>query len=507
MLIAKNTFIQMSKLTNVKGRINYISRPVRQENLYAVYETTERKFWKELAKCNQEEFEKSGTEGQCIEARELIIALPKGMVYFDTKHLLSRLTSKMKEVYKVECISALHHNKRKTNYHIHLIFSERKKLKKPIEKIATRNMFYNEQGKHVRTKKEILDGDGNVRKRCKIIPKGEVYERSIFTKKEEWFKSKDFLNEIKILYINEINTMALDEGDILKVFNRDSPYLATKKIGKNNPHADEIKEDNKMRQEWNQTVDQAYLAELAEAKIMSIKKSDITDKVKASISKAGHIVGAFRNTVQLAICVLERVIGEKWKEKEEVVSPRSIARVSEPRVEEIEKTKLVKVETVVPVVPLREEKPVVQAPQKPYLVELLPLLEGIRNELIMIDRSVKDLMQQRNVLETRLANLKGIFSGKERKEVVASIESVTKQIQHFRDEISNTIISNRYKNMKDFLDEYNSAVSANEGYRDEVEDYLENRYRKSKNEYKEQGKQSVLKQLDRRDNPYSRGGR
>lgn len=43
--------------------------------------------------------------------------------------------------------------KRKTNYHIHLIFSERELFPEPIEKIATRNMFYNEHGKHVRTKK------------------------------------------------------------------------------------------------------------------------------------------------------------------------------------------------------------------------------------------------------------------------------------------------------------------------------------------------------------------
>jgi hypothetical protein len=31
-------------------------------------------------------------------------------------------------VYGPECISALHHNKRKTNYHIHLIFAERELL-------------------------------------------------------------------------------------------------------------------------------------------------------------------------------------------------------------------------------------------------------------------------------------------------------------------------------------------------------------------------------------------
>ena len=70
-------------------------------------------------------------------------------------------------------VSALHHNKRKTNYHIYLIFSERELLPEPIEKIATRNMFYNEQKKHVLTKKEILDDSGNVRKGCKIIKKAK----------------------------------------------------------------------------------------------------------------------------------------------------------------------------------------------------------------------------------------------------------------------------------------------------------------------------------------------
>ena len=80
MPIGRNSFIQMTKLSNVKGRITYISSHAKQENLYAVYETTERKFWRELAKCNQDEFVKSGTEGKCIEARELIIALPESFL-------------------------------------------------------------------------------------------------------------------------------------------------------------------------------------------------------------------------------------------------------------------------------------------------------------------------------------------------------------------------------------------------------------------------------------------
>ena len=190
MPIVRNSFMQISKLPNVKGRISYISSKARQENLYAVYETTDRKFWKELAKCNQEEFRESGTKGNCIEARELIIALPESFVDYEPDKLLKLFTEHFKQNYGVECISALHHNKRKTNYHIHLIFSERKLLDEPVKKIATRNMFYDENGKHVRTKKEILDEAGLLRKGCKIIHKGEVYERNLFTIKDSRFKAE-----------------------------------------------------------------------------------------------------------------------------------------------------------------------------------------------------------------------------------------------------------------------------------------------------------------------------
>ena len=157
----RNSFVQMSKLHNVRGRIYYISSDKKQENLYAVYETTDRKFWTELAKCNQAEFKKSGTEGKCIEAREFIIALPESFVDYPPDGLLKYMTDKFKSRYGVDCIAALHHNKRKTNYHIHLIFAERNYLDEPIEKIATRNMFYDEKGNHVRTKKEIRRPDGS----------------------------------------------------------------------------------------------------------------------------------------------------------------------------------------------------------------------------------------------------------------------------------------------------------------------------------------------------------
>ena len=147
--MARHSFIQMSKLPNVKGRISYITSHARQENLYATYRTADNEFWSNLARESQQEFKRSGTEGKCIEARELIIALPEIYTRYEPQEVLEDFTEEFRRRYGVECVSALHHNKRKTNYHIHLIFSERKLLPEPDIKIATRSVFYDETGKRV----------------------------------------------------------------------------------------------------------------------------------------------------------------------------------------------------------------------------------------------------------------------------------------------------------------------------------------------------------------------
>lgn len=262
-LATRHSFIQITKLSNVRGRITYISSHAKQEHLYAVYETTDRNYWTELARCSQQEFKKSGVDGKCIEARELIIALPESLYEQGMPDmLLKSFTDKFKEKYGVECVAALHHNKHMTNFHIHLIFSERQLLSEPVIKIATRNMFYDEHGNHVRTKKEILDEVGNIRKRCKVIKKGEVYEKKLFTSKNTRFKQEDFLDKVKLFYTRMINRWVTDEKDRLTVFDRNGPYLATKKIGKNNSKAEQIEKDNRLRMDWNREVDRAIISEV-----------------------------------------------------------------------------------------------------------------------------------------------------------------------------------------------------------------------------------------------------
>lgn len=268
--MARHSFIQISKLPNLKGRIDYITNPKRQENLYATYNTTDDAFWGELAKCNRLEFKKSGSSGKCIEGRELIIALPEAYCELNKQWVLKNFTDFFQREYGVNCIAALHHNKTKTNLHIHLIFSEREELKDGIEKIATRNMFYDESGKHVRTKKEILDADGNIRKGCSIIKKGEVYENNRFSKKKPEFKSRSFLSEVKEKYTEKMNLL-LSDDEKLKVFKNEGLYLPTKKIGKNNPKAEEIAEANEARKEWNSLVDEALFYKVPAKHIKVIK--------------------------------------------------------------------------------------------------------------------------------------------------------------------------------------------------------------------------------------------
>ena len=121
-------YVRQETLGDVAGRIDYISGEDRQENLYATYDTAPDGFWRDLARENQADFKKNGARGSCIEARELVIALPPEMFRYDHDKLLQDFVERFKDKYQVECTAALHHNKTKKNFHIHLIYSERREL-------------------------------------------------------------------------------------------------------------------------------------------------------------------------------------------------------------------------------------------------------------------------------------------------------------------------------------------------------------------------------------------
>lgn len=480
----RNSFIQMSKLSNVRGRIIYISSHAKQENLYAVYETTERSFWRELALCNQYEFQKSGTEGKCIEARELIIALPEDLVQYEPEYVLEQFTKHFRYRYGVECISALHHNKAKTNYHIHLIFSERKLLDEPIVKTATRSMFYDESGKRVRTKKEILDENGNVRKKCKIIKKGEIYDKMLFTVKDKRFKQEGFLEEVKQDFTAFINTFVFDEKKKLAVFDKHSPYLATKKIGKNNPREEQIKTDNWARMEWNRTVDQALVEGITREEVLRIKREEITEKVQESVHRWGNRPWLFFSIVTHAVDVLAaliRKIREQFQritalfetDGKDTATAESIESVSmvEPFVQETEKTSIQAGVDVVTAPQKPELKPEAEEwatdvpqddviPPRPKFslsMEKYDEIHNIYKQLIRQENTVLACEKELEQLRQDLLVCTSVFQGKRREGLQEQIDDMEQQREKAKQRLRDIVRRHGYLSVDDFMRIYHKT--------------------------------------------------
>ena len=487
-LTTRHSFIQMTKLSNVRGRITYISSHAKQEHLYAVYETTERSYWTELARCSQQEFKKSGVEGNCIEARELIIALPESLYEQGMPDmLLKSFTDKFKEKYGVECVAALHHNKRMTNFHIHLIFSERQLLAEPVIKIATRNMFYDEHGNHVRTKKEILDEAGNIRKRCKVIGKGEVYEKKLFTSKNTRFKQEDFLDEVKLFYTRMINHWVTDEKDRLTVFDRNGPYLATKKIGRNNPKAEQIEQDNKLRMDWNREVDRAIISNVPMDDILQIKREHITEPIKRSIEIYGNKPQRLALILNMAITELVLLISKMLEAARairnkilhtDVTNAEKTDFASNIVVDNTDNTSAIEESTKVENKITTQEETIkevnVTKPDKPVMTPeaaTYPKLKKIKAELDNQNNLIFQAEQQRGNLEIELSDLKGLAKLTRKAELQRKIDEKTDYINRLKIGLSNMVRNYGFENMNEFYLSYKESQNAYAEYQQEVDDW------------------------------------
>ena len=362
---------------------------------------------------------RSGADGKCIEARELIIALPEAYTQYDPQQVLENFTEEFHRRYKVECVSALHHNKRKTNYHIHLIFSERRLLAEPEVKIATRSVFYDETGKRVRTKKEITGEDGQIREGCTVIPKGGVYEQHLFTVKDERFKGEPFLEEVKRNYTALINRHISDPEQHLQVFNPDSIYLPTKKIGKNNPKAAEIEADNAARREWNRAADMALLSGIEEAKILEIKKEEIHQKASQSIKSNGWLPSLFRSIVSKAREFLQNLIRQT------------------------------------------------ALPPKPVLNMDMAEFGTMQKLMIRVQDRAREILSLQNEvpkLKAQLAETKGIFKGRERKELETKIQQTEEKISAMLEELPEILKEDGYPDVRAFMATYRKAEAVVEQY-------------------------------------------
>lgn len=356
----------------------------------------------------------------------------------------------------MECVSALHHNKRKTNYHIHLIFSERTLFAEPEIRIATRSVFFDETGKRVRTKKEITGEDGQIRKGCTVIKKGEIYESHLFTVKDDRFKSEPFLWEVKEVYTDLINRHISNPEQQLKVFDKNSVYLPTKKIGKNNPKAAEIEADNTARQKWNRTADMALISGIEETKILEIKKEEIHQKATQSIKANGWLPSLFRSIVSKAKEFLQNLI------KQTALPPKPVLNMDMAEFRTMQK--------------------------------LMIRVQGKAKEI----RSLQDEVPK---LKAQLAETKGIFKSKERKALETQIQQTEAKISAMLEILPDILKSDGYPDVRAFMATYHKAEAVVEQYNRELAEWerkaKESRRPAEKERYAPPEKRSVRDQLRR----------
>lgn len=230
------------KLTNVKGRIDYISNPKRQECIESYYSTADTDFWSLLAaECQQQHkqqvqkkivFENGQetvktTVSKCCEAREFIVGIPQ-----DYKITAKEIAEWFKAKYGVECSVALHWKEKTQNFHAHIIYAERTLLKEPAIIEHKRTYYYDADGKKCKKADAV-----------KVVPKG--IETRYFSDKNKDFKTAKFALEFK-------KTILANFG--LDDFDRNL-HFATKHIGKNNPNAEHIRAYNNLVSNLNEYFD------------------------------------------------------------------------------------------------------------------------------------------------------------------------------------------------------------------------------------------------------------
>lgn len=227
-------YLDSRKLTNVKGRLNYITDKDKQENIVDYFNTADEDFWLLLAKENRIRHKETKAGGKCCEARELIIGIPQ-----NSPIIAEELCNIFKTKFGVECACAIHQNNKNNviNRHCHLIFSERQKLEVPEitkEKRASRTYYYDDTGHKCKKENAV-----------KTVKKGTILQKGTtryFSDKDPLFKSQNFIYKCKELILKD--TLNIDWSYWAEKQNK---ALSEKHIGKNNPNAKYIDRNNKLK--------------------------------------------------------------------------------------------------------------------------------------------------------------------------------------------------------------------------------------------------------------------
>lgn len=228
-------FVRCTKLHSSSGRAKYITNPKVQEEVVLKSEPVDWNPYHNYEMTHQ----KTSTKNN--DGRELIVALPNEWYNLQEPELKEKAETIVKmAIGKTTDVQwAIHWNHARTNFHIHIIFSERTRIPENERKVWDRDVYLTADGKVARRKADrARDKDGNVLPpiHCKGEKQGE------FTAKNGVYTQKKWLNQTKeqLVALYREWGITIDEQGVLHQYHE----------GKGN-EAPAIKEKNRAIKEIN----------------------------------------------------------------------------------------------------------------------------------------------------------------------------------------------------------------------------------------------------------------
>ena len=303
------------------------------------------------------------------------------------------------------------------------------------------------------------------------------------------YKQENFLDEAKLFYTDLINLLIEDDKEKLHVFNKNGLYLATKKIGKNNPKAEQIREDNEVRMRWNYEVDRAIVSEVPEEKIRQIKQEWITDRVRESVeifgSRPERLAGIITTAIMKLALLISKVLETARKLKARLIL-ENLIDTQERRVTETTATDVYAEEVVsmpgIAIVPTVENKEVTephkpQIPPKPAMppdAAVYPKLQRIKNELDKQNEIIFKAEHERNLLEIERDDLHGISRLTKKRELDSKIERKNEEIDILKSGLSGIVKRYGFDTVQQFYNAIKIAQDATYKYQMDVATWEEN---------------------------------
>lgn len=117
---------------------------------------------------------------------------------------------------------------------------------------------------------------------------------------------------------------------------------------------------------------------------------------------------------------------------------------------------------------MAKSEPIPEMPKKSELASKYPRLADIYNKLKKQNEAIYQREQQLANVEKGIAGTKGIFKGKQRKELQEQEEQLRTQIASMKEYLSNIVQGYGYKNVKEFLAEYRASKAEYNDYQSAV---------------------------------------